>query len=67
MKKYKVLIFNPFSRETTWQTVYASNLDNAIRVAKYQIASNPEMLMCDESLPFDCIFDCLVTMEAKEV
>lgn len=67
MKKYKVLIFNPFSRETIWQVVFGVNLDNAITVAKYQNASKTLYGMCNHSLSVNDVVGCLVTMEAKEI
>ena len=69
MKKYKVLIFNPFTRETTWEVVFGANLDNAIIVAKYQNANKTKALygMCNYSISVNDVVSCLITVEAKEI
>lgn len=69
MKKYKVLIFNPFARETTWQVVFGANLDNAIQVAKYQSATKAiyAYAMLNQSVSVNDVVSCLITVEAREV
>lgn len=66
IKKYKVLIFNPFSMETTWETVYDSTLGNAIQFAKLHHATKTLRSMCNSSFSRNDIVNCLSVVEAKE-
>lgn len=67
IKKYKVLIFNPFNRETTWEVVYDLTLGDAIEFAKRYNATKTLRSMCNPYLSMNDVVNCLSVIEAKEV